>query len=62
MSKRIKTRPAAPLPKAEPEPPAIDFSNVIAENDEDGDFEEYGMAEDDMEGLIDDDDLITAPS
>ncbi|KAK6509990.1 DNA repair protein rad52 [Arthrobotrys musiformis] len=62
VSKRIKARPTVPIPKTEPEPPAIDFSNVVAENDEDGDFEEYGMAEDDMEGLIDDDALITAPS
>ncbi|KAK6499213.1 DNA repair protein rad52 [Arthrobotrys conoides] len=62
VSKRIKTRAAAPVQKAEPETPAIDFSNVVAENDEDGDFEEYGMAEDDMEGLIDDEALITAPS
>ncbi|KAF3088402.1 DNA repair protein rad52 [Orbilia oligospora] len=62
VSKRIKTRTAAPVQKAEPEPPTIDFSNVVAENDEDGDFEEYGMAEDDMEGLIDDEALIVAPS
>ncbi|KAK6351723.1 DNA repair protein rad52 [Orbilia javanica] len=60
VSKRVKARQAAPVPKAEPETPAIDFSNVVAENDEDGDFEEYGMAEDDMEGLIDEDVLISA--
>ncbi|KAK6517269.1 DNA repair protein rad52 [Arthrobotrys megalospora] len=61
VSKRIKGRTVAPAPRAEPEPPAIDFSNVVAENDEYGDFEEYGMAEDDMEGLIDDEALIAAP-
>ncbi|KAK6336030.1 DNA repair protein rad52 [Orbilia blumenaviensis] len=61
VSKKIKARPAIQAPKVEPEAPAVDISNlVVAENDEDVDFEEYGMAEDDMEGLMDDEALITA--
>ncbi|KAK6339085.1 DNA repair protein rad52 [Orbilia brochopaga] len=58
VSKRVKLTNPVPTLKTEPEPPAIDFSNVIAENDEYGDFDDYGMAEDDIEGLIDDDSLL----
>ncbi|KAK6535135.1 DNA repair protein rad52 [Orbilia ellipsospora] len=61
VAKRVKLTNAAPALKAEPDLPAIDFSNVIAENDEYGDFEDYGMAEDDMEDLIDDESLLSLP-
>ncbi|KAF3924202.1 hypothetical protein ABW21_db0201688 [Orbilia brochopaga] len=58
VSKRVKLSHPVPVLKPDPEPPAIDFSNIVAENDEYGDFDDYGMAEDDMEGLIDDDSLL----
>ncbi|KAF3936432.1 hypothetical protein ABW19_dt0204244 [Dactylella cylindrospora] len=63
IQRKVKAVPvvAPPVVKPEPEPPAVDFSNVVAETDEFGDFEEYGMAEDDMEGLIDDESLLALP-
>ncbi|EWC45730.1 hypothetical protein DRE_05067 [Drechslerella stenobrocha 248] len=64
VSRKAKLKNPMPTsrPEPEPEPPAIDFSNVVAENDEYGDFEEYGMAEDDIEGFMVDDSLLIAPA
>ncbi|EPS37048.1 hypothetical protein H072_9349 [Dactylellina haptotyla CBS 200.50] len=61
VSKRVKLSNSLPALKAGPEPPALDFSNIITENDEYGEFDDYGMVEDDMEGLIDDESLLSIP-